>query len=200
MGKAKKTIMIENQQTNSLKTVPITGEEYIMVGELAKPFWESGISEHPPKFVIFMGPVGSGKTTLRRQQFATGYVHFEFGEIFNAVKKVFGEDNPILSTYASFAGEMILSESLGNRKNMVIEILGDNDLIDPVINKMKEIGYEVTIEFIKCGPVEAYQRHIKAVMEDPEYHSAYYTEAPTLSFFYRHLELGEMASTLDNRT
>ena len=186
--------MIENQQTTGHKTVQITGQEYIKIGELAKPFWENGISEDPPKFVIFMGGVGSGKTTLRRQNYATGYVHFEFGEIFNAVKKVFGEDNPTLSVYASFAGEMILSESIENRKNMVIEIIGDNDLIDPVINKMKEIGYEVSLGIIKCDPAEAYERHIKAVMEDPEYISAYFSEASTLSFFYRQFELGEMTA------
>jgi hypothetical protein len=184
---------MKKRQTGELKVAQFTGEEYIKIGEVAKPFWEKGVSENPPKFVIFMGGVGSGKTTIRRQEYATGYVHFEFGEILNAIKKAFGEDNPKLSSYAAMASDMILRESLENKKNIVIEIIGENkDLIDPLINKMKEIGYELSLKFINCDPAEAYKRHLNAVKEDPEYLSAHFTQEATLSFFYQQLELGEM--------
>jgi len=184
---------MENQQTGGLKVAQFTSKEYLKIGEIAKPFWERGISENPPKFVVFMGGPGSGKTTIRRQECATGYVHFEFGEILNAIKKEFGEDNPKLSSYASMASDMILRESLENKKNIVTEIIGDNyDVISPVIDKMKEKGYEVSVKGITCDPAEAYKRHLKAIEDDPEYLSVHFTQEATLSFFYQQLELGEM--------
>src|SRR3990167_3567091 len=89
------------------------------------------------------------------------------GEILNAIKKEFGEDNPKLSSYAAMASDMILRESLENKKNIVIEIIGDNyDVITPVIDKMKENEYEVSVKGITCDPAEAYKRHLNAVKED----------------------------------
>lgn len=91
------------------------------------------------------------------------------------------------------ASDMILRESLENKKSIVIEIIGDNyDVITPVIDKMKENGYEVSVKGITCDPAEAYKRHLKAVKEDPEYLSAHFTQEATLSFFYQQFELDEM--------
>lgn len=178
---------------NNQKTTKFTGEEYIQIGNVAKPFWECGNSERPPKFVIFTGGVGSGKTTIRKHDYPTGYVHFEFGEIYTALKKEFGEDNPKLSSYSSLASDLILRESLENKKNIVIELIGDNkEIIETLMNKLKDIGYEVSIQFIYCDPVEAYKRHVNAVKEDPEYLSVHFTQEATLSFLYQQLELGEM--------
>lgn len=91
------------------------------------------------------------------------------------------------------ASDMILRETLKSKRNIVIEIIGENkDLIDPLVNKMKEIGYELSLKFIECDPTEAYKRHLSAVKEDPEYLSVHLTQEATLSFFYQQLELGEM--------
>lgn len=188
---------MENRQTDGFKVAQFAGEEYLKIGETVKSFWEKGITETIPKFVVLMGGVGSGKTTIRRQEYKTGYVHFEFGEIFNAIKKEFGEDNPKLSSYAAMASDMILRESLENKKNIVTEIIGDNyELITPVIDRMKENGYEVSVKGIACDPAEAYKRHLSAVKDDPEYLSAHFTQGATLSFFYQQLELGEMPNEL----
>lgn len=183
---------MENSQQ---KTVQFNGDEFMQIGEIAKPFWENGLSENPPKLVVFMGGVGSGKTTIRKQQFASGYVHFDFGEIYTSIKKNIGEDNPKLTSYTALASDMILRESIENKKNIVIEIIGEReDLITPVINKMKEIGYDVSINAITVDPVEAYKRHLKAVEEDKDYLSAHFTQEATLSSFYHQLGLGEMPS------
>ncbi|MFA6307140.1 MAG: zeta toxin family protein [Patescibacteria group bacterium] len=176
-----------------------SSDEYIKIGEIAKPFWERGVSQKPPQFVIFMGGVGSGKTTIRREKYATGYVHFDFGEIYKTIKKEFEKNNPKLSSYTALASDMILRESLGAGKNIAIEIIGDNKaLIDPLIDKMKKLGYELSLQFISCDPVEAYKRHLKAVKEDKNYLSAYFTQEATLSFFYQQLELGEMPVSEQN--
>lgn len=182
-----------NKRNDGQKVTQFSKEEFIQIGEIAKPFWEKGISEIPPKFIVFMGGVGSGKTTMRRQQFANGYVHFDFGEIYNSIKKEFGEDNPKLSSYAGLASDMILRESIDGKKNIVIEIIGENkEIIETIINKMKDIGYKISGQFINCDPVEAYKRHINAVKEDKDYMSSCFTQDATMSFFYQLLELGEM--------
>jgi hypothetical protein len=175
------------------KVVQFSGDEFLQVGEIAKPFWERGSTGNPPKFVIFMGGVGAGKTTIRRQQFAEGFVHFDIGEIYQALRKTFSSDNPKIESYTSLAGDLILKESINEKKNIVIEIIGDSaEVITPVIDKMKEIGYDVSVNGITCDPAEAYARHHKAVKEDKDYLSAYFTQEATLGVFYSHFSLGEM--------
>lgn len=184
-------------ENTDLKTVKFTGDEFIKVGEASRPFWERGATGTPPKLVIFMGGVGSGKTTVRRQQFAEGYVHFDFGEIFNVLKNTFGADEPRLESYVSLACDVILKECIIEKKNIVIEIIGDNyDAIAPVIERMKGIGYEVSINGITCDVAEAYQRHIKAAQEDPDYLSAVHTQEATLSYFFDYFNLGPVPKSL----
>src|SRR3989344_1628160 len=189
---------VGNKEGDQPKVLNFTGEEYLEVGEIAKPFWEQGVTENLPKFVIYMGGVGSGKTTMRRHHQSSGYVHFDFGEICIAMEKGFGKDNPKLPNYELLAGSMILQESVEAKKNIVIEIIGDDEkLFIPVIKKMKEIGYETSLQFIACKPEDAYGRHLKAVEEDKDYISSFYTQEATLSFFYEQLQLGKMPEAVE---
>lgn len=182
--------------TDQQKVVNFSGEEFIKIGEIAKPFWERGVSDNPPKFVIFMGGVGAGKTTIRREKYAEGYVHFEFGEIYTAIKKAVGESDPKLDSYVALASDLILRESISAKKNIVTEIIGDNAAtITPVIDKMKEIGYGISIQGITADIAESRKRHLKAVEEDKDYLSAYFTQEATLSAFYHQLGLGSMPAS-----
>lgn len=180
-----------------VKVVQFTSDEFLKVGEAAKPFWERGTTGNPPKLVIFMGGVGAGKTTARREQYATGYVHFDFGEILNMLKQTFGENDLKLASYVSLACDLILKECILEKKNIVIEIIGDNyDAVAPVIDSMKGIGYDVSINAITCDIAEAYQRHIKAVQEDPDYISSVHTQEGTLSYFFNYFNLGSVPQSL----
>lgn len=180
-------------ESSGLKVAQFSGEEFLKIGEVAQSFLERGVSDASPKFVIFMGGIGAGKTTLRRQQFAEGYVHFDFGEIYLAFKKAFGKDHPRLQEYVAVATDMILRESIDSKKNIVIEIVGDNyDAIKPVIEKMRGIGYEISVQGITCDIEEAYKRHLKAAAEDWDYFSAYYSQAGTLGGLFSYFELGEV--------
>jgi len=176
-----------NEDEGSVKenVAEFSGDEFLQINKIAQTFLKNGATGNPPKFVIFMGGVGVGKTTIRKQQFANDFVHFEFGEIYTAVKKSVGDDNPKLASFTSLACELILCESVETKKNIITEIIGDNyDAITPVIDKMKEIGYEIAFNGITCDPVEAYRRHLKAVEEDKDYLSAHFTQEATLSYFY----------------
>jgi hypothetical protein len=175
--------------------VHFTGDEYLKIGAVAAPFWERGANGDPPTLAIVMGGIGAGKTTLRRQQFAEGFVHFDFGESYNAFEKAFGEEEPRLAEYAIMGSEMIVTESIDD-KTIVIEIIGDMaEFILPVIDSMKAVGYEVSVNGIECDIAEAYRRHVKAVEEDPDYNSAFHTQEPTLSFFFNDFNSGSVPPT-----
>jgi hypothetical protein len=183
-------------QENNQQIIQFTIDEYTKIRKIVDLFLEKGISGNPPQLVILTGGVASGKTTLRRQKYADGYVNFEFGEICNVIKKEFGENEPRLTNYIVLICDMILNESIETNKNIVIEIIGDNkEILDSIINKMKGVGYEVSIQFVFCDLVEAYKRHLKAVETDKDYQSVHFTDDATLSFFYRKFNLGEMPSS-----
>lgn len=174
----------------SKKAIEFTAEEFQKIAEIVETFLKRGISENPPKFIIFMGGVGVGKTTIRKQKYDNGYVHFEFGEIYTAVKKIVGKDDPRLNGFTVLASDLILQESIHSKKNIVAEIIGDNAaMITPVIDKMEKIGYKISIQMVTADIVESRKRHLKAVEEDKDYISAYFTQEATLSAFYNQLGL-----------
>lgn len=197
-------VVSSSMETNSLKPrtdkpekhVQFSGEEFLKISEVAQSFVEKGASDKPPRFIILMGGIGSGKTTLRRKNYGNGFVHFEPGDIYAAMKKVMGKDNPRISVYCAFASDLILKESLEEKKNIVIEIIGDTVLMIPIIEKIKEIGYKVHIQAVTADVAESYKRHLKAVEEDPDYLSAYFTQEATLSTLAHQLGLGESAKEI----
>lgn len=175
------------------KVSQFSADEFLTIGDNIKSFWENVPASNPPKFVLIMGGVGSGKTTIRRQQFANDYVNIDAGEIYQALLKSYAPDDPRIEDYTAFATHLILKECILEKKNIVIEIIGDSaEAITPVIDKMKEIGYEISVSGITCDPAEAYERHLKAVKEDKNYLSAYYTQDATLGAFYTYFDLGVM--------
>jgi hypothetical protein len=191
----KRIMLGKGTEDHQQKTVLFSDDEATKVREIIKPFLERGVSENPPNLVIFMGGVGVGKTTIRKQKYAEGYVHFEFGEILTATKKIVGENNPKLTSYATLASNLILKESLSSRKNIVTEVIGDNDkLFTPVIDKMIEIGYKISVQGITADIGESRKRHLKAVEEDKDYISVYFTQGATLSEFYQQLGLGDIST------
>ncbi len=182
------------------KVTQFSGDEYIKVGNVAKTFFEKIPSSNPPKFVILMGGIGAGKTMIRRAEFSKDYVNLDFGEIDTAIRDSIGKDHSRLIEYSFLACDIILKECVLERKNIVIEIIGDNyDQIAPVITKMKEIGYDVQLRPIISDIEEARKRHLQASKEDKNYISAYYTQEPTLAVFFNYFDLGEMPVT-SNRT
>ena len=163
------------------------------LGKIAKQFTEKGAVGNPPKFVIIMGGVSSGKTTWRRKDFVDGYVNLDYWDVYLAVEKEFGKDDLNAVGYVSLVGDMILFESIEAKKNIVIEIIGaEENIFKPVIDKMKELGYDLAVHFVACGVEQAIERHLKAVQNDKDYQSAHYTERPTLLYFFRYLKLGDM--------
>lgn len=186
------------KQDNNYVVIKFGPEEYGRLGKIAESFTEKGISPDVPEFVILTGGIASGKTTSRRKFFAEGYVNLDYWDIYLAVEKEFGEGDPKLIGFGSLVGDMILYESIEARKNIVIEIVGSEEsILKPVLDGMRDVGYKLIMQLVLCDPVQAYKRHLNAVASDKDYQSAYYTERPTLSFFYSYFKLGEIPAPVD---
>lgn len=154
--------------------------------ELVESFCNRGNIEEPPKFVIVSGGPAAGKTTARHQEFPTGYVHFDGGEIVLAMNKLFDSEDPKMPAYLSFAGEYIVGTAISEKKNIVIEIIGDDyNLLQPVIEKMIEVGYKVTMMPIVSDPMASWGWFQKATEEDPEYMSCQFYEGLVYSSLYQ---------------
>jgi hypothetical protein len=171
--------------------VEFTVDELVQLEAIMASFLEKGASGPAPELAVFMGVLGAGKTTLRRQQCSSGYVQVDFGEVLAAVTRALGSrTHPRLPTYATIVSETVLSRAIAGRKNIAIEVIGGGpDLLAPVLEKMKELGYEVSLRYVELDPAEGYRLHVKAVQEDEEYMSAFHTEGATLGFFYRYFGL-----------
>jgi len=135
-------------------------------------------TDKQPQFVLFMGGVASGKTTMRRQQYAKGYVHIDAAEIFAQLTG---------GQYAAFPGAYLAElESLGSKlakdavnakKNIVMEIIGDSlEMQQAIAEAVSSIGYSVHAQVLTCSVEEAQRRHKHACDTDVNYISAYYTQ------------------------
>lgn len=184
----KETIPMINSDPKTNNTVSMSGKDFLQLEAVAKTFYEKGRTENPPKFVIFTGGVGAGKTTERKRDYAEGYVNFDLAEIHAALKKAIGENNQNLAAYGSQVAGMILSEALEKRRNIVIEIIGADHLaLAPIMDKIIAAGYKIEIKFILADVAESYKRHLKLVEDDPNYLSSFFTEEATLTFINHHL-------------
>ncbi|MDR3547874.1 MAG: zeta toxin family protein [Candidatus Pacebacteria bacterium] len=185
-------------ESDENKIIALTGDEFLRIGEVVEYLLNRGDSSDTPEFVIFMGGIASGKTTIRHKDYAGGFVHFDFGEIYKEIEDEFGKGEPRLAEYASFASNTILREALKRKKNIVIEIIGETqEPIGLVIDKMREVGYKISVQGITCDVKEAYARHIKATQEDKDYISAHYSQRPTLAEFYTYFGLGELPVSIE---
>lgn len=177
------------------KTYVISGEEFIKIANAVEPFFKNVGPSNPPQFVLITGGTGAGKTTLRREKFNEDYVNFDFAEISRAIEKSVGEKHPRLIEYSFWGCDIVIKECILEKKNIVVEIIGDNySQIDILIKKMSEVGYEVNLNTVTCDVADAYQRHIKATNEDKNYMSSYFSDELTLLCLYKYLGLGEVPS------
>jgi predicted kinase len=159
------------------KTIKSGSDEEVVDGFLLK-----GKQDTPPMFVVIAGPVGTGKTTFRREKYAQDYVLIDAGELFDIyTADKSGDEAEKMEQRAMAAGVELVERSVGQRRNILIEILGDQE--EPkksILPKMASLGYQTKIEFIDCDVEEALRRE-KAGGRDNM--SAYYSQDSTLLYF-----------------
>lgn len=113
-----------------------------------------------PELVLILGPACAGKTTLRRQQYSSGYVLIDAAEIFLSLSRgnyfEFGEafEEPM-----EFIGSAIAQRAIKERRNIVTEMTGGSNDIITIIDAMKELNYKGQVPYVHCDLEEAKRRN-----------------------------------------
>lgn len=149
----------------------MNGERIIkvdFVAEIDRYFDDSSLAgPEGPSIVILLGGVASGKTTIRKQRYATGYVLVDAAEIFLRLSR--GEFLPfpgVLEEPMRIIGSLVAKRAVLERRNIVTELIGaDIELVKSLIDAMRAVGYRVEGQGITCD-VEVAQKRNESRDED----------------------------------
>jgi len=117
--------------------IKLNGEEYLRLAKIADEFVRKGKVEENPKIVIVSGGTGSGKTTIRKKDFDDGYVFIDAGAIYLKLTENETKKSDKDAGYCRIIGDMIITTAIEQKKNIVIEIIGDKiEQFDSIIPGM----------------------------------------------------------------
>lgn len=146
-----------------------------------------------PTFLVVTGTIGTGKTTFRKEQL-NNYVQIDYADILALIKEQYPNSKEIQDKYTLIIMNMLIQDALFQRKNIAIEILGnDSESLLKIIEVMKKYEYTTSLQHLKCPPEISKQRHEKA-LADKDYLSAYFTQESIINLLYNRLGLGEYIS------
>ena len=114
-----------------------------------------------PRIVMLMGGVAVGKTTIRKQRFAKGYVLVDAADIFLRLSR--GKFLPFPEAFEepmSSIGGLVARRAVSERRNIVTELIGaDDEATKELIAAMRAVGYQVSGQVITCDIEEALRRN-----------------------------------------
>lgn len=162
------------------KQIEFTEDEFKKVGNVIDNYLQKGEQDNPPKFIAITGPIASGKTTIRKEKYPTGYVLIDSGELFDA----FAEGSEKRPDYMMVAGIELVKRSITEKRNIIIEITADTtdkgEKLKQITDKMTALGYKAEIEFIYCDAEECQKRNVKGRGNV----SSFYSTDETLHYFF----------------
>ena len=128
-----------------------------------------------PEVAIIMGGIAAGKTTLRKHQFASGYVIVDAAEIFLRLSK--GEFYSFPDAFEepmNMIGSLVASRAISERRNIVIELIGSElEPLNKIIDAMKTVGYSINSCYVDLDIEQAQIRNLARGDDDI---SCYYAE------------------------
>lgn len=157
--------------------MPYPDPAHIDVEQEASRFFESTdlTPSDKPRAVLLVGPICTGKTTIRNSDYSSGFVLLDAGEIF---LNLTGSSEPRfpgpLEATILVIGRRIFLEAANSRFNLVTEMLGtDGDVMISVIEALKAYGYVVEVTYVSAELDQCVKR--QADRGDDNL-SAYFTE------------------------
>ncbi|MFZ2720122.1 MAG: zeta toxin family protein [Minisyncoccia bacterium] len=175
----------EIQTQGTLQSMPLTKEKFSALVDFVERNVAKGTKEEPPRFEIIAGPVGVGKTTLIKANYADGWVLVDSGETYREIKSSIEQpEHEALTMY--LAGNWLVSKAIADRRNILIEINMDKEEpIMTIIQKMKDIGYQVKVNLIRNDIETSWKNNLNRSKDNT---SAYYTQDETLSWFVEYFK------------
>lgn len=128
-----------------------------------------------PSLVLIMGGPAAVKTTLRRQQYASGYVLVDAAEIFISLSRGGYYDFPdAFLEPMDLIGRLVANRAISERRNIVTEIIGsDFDETTELIEALRSVGYKIEAVGVTCDVEEAMRRNLSRGEDNI---SSYYAE------------------------
>ncbi len=144
--------------------------------EIERYFDDSSLSRgEAPRLVILMGGPACGKTTLRKEHYAKGYVLVDAAEVFLRLSR--GEFFPFPDSFEEpmqIIGSMVAKRAVVEKRHIVTEVIGaDLELTKAFVDVMQAIGYRIDLQAITCDVEEAQRRNLSRGDDNI---SCYYTE------------------------
>jgi hypothetical protein len=161
--------MTETHENSDVFSVDLNAE----TDRYFKP--DSVPAEGHPCLVLIMGGPATGKTTLRRQNYSTGYVLIDAAEIFISLSRGEYYDFPdAFFEPMDLIGRIVANRAISERRNIVTEIIGsDFDETTELIDAMRSIGYRIEAVGVTCDIEEAMKRNLSRGEDNI---SSYYAE------------------------
>ncbi|MBM4118382.1 hypothetical protein FJ251_11730 [bacterium] len=142
--------------------------------EIARRLPEEARSTGQPTIVIIMGPICAGKTTLRRQKFASGYVLVDAAQLFIDLGGIDLDFPSTLLEPMEAVGAEVARRAVAGRMNIVTEIVGAKfEPVKELADAMQAAGYKADFEFAYADLPECLERERGRTMDNV---SSYYAE------------------------
>ena len=165
------TTIADAQDTSS--TAPRCTPEQIEA-EIARRLPDEARASGEPVIVIIMGPICAGKTTLRRQKYASGHVLVDAAQLFIDLGGIDLDFPSTLLDPMEAVGAEVARRAVAGRMNIVTEIVGaKSDPVFGLIGEMEAAGYRVKLECLVLDLPACLEREKGRTQDNV---SAYYSE------------------------
>lgn len=127
-----------------------------------------------PVFVLIMGPICAGKTTLRRQKYASGHVLVDAAQLFIDLGGIDLAFPSTLLEPMQAVGAEVARRAVAGRMHIVTEVVGSEfGPVATLINAMKGAGYKVELVGLMADLEACMERNAGRAQDNI---SAYYAE------------------------
>ena len=155
--------------TGQLETVDVTAEVERWFND------DSRSGKARPELALITGGVAVGKSRVRRERFAHGFVTLDAGEIFIHLSR--GRYIPFpsfLEEPMDMIGGLIAAQAVREHRNIVCELIGaEPEPVEKLINTYRALGYYISVTGVTAN-IEQSLRWNQERSDDNI--SAYYTE------------------------
>lgn len=142
--------------------------------EIARRLPDDARASGQPVISIIMGPICAGKTTLRRQKYASGHVLVDAAQIFIDLGGIELAFPSTLHEPMQAVGAEVARRAVAGRMNIVTEIVGArSELVFGLVEEMQAAGYKVKLECLELDLPACLEREKGRTQDNV---SAYYSE------------------------
>ncbi len=166
------TLLEQPMQTPEYSMIPLSDDR--LEEEISSRLTLDAMADEDPVLTLIMGPICSGKTTIRREKFAHGFVLVDAAQLFIDLGGTDLDFPSALEYQMEYIGAAVSSRAVDGRMNIVTELVGAE--IGPVrelIDAMGSVGYRINIVGVNAELSACLEREESRTQDNV---SAYFAE------------------------